>query len=135
MWLLADAQMLPGWDAASRGHWPNFGGTLDRVASCRGARPQAKAHLVGEFALMERFGTYRLWLLLQCGVRWQTHRTARLRSLPTLGCVEPDYQDAAADLFRQLGYQADGAGSYFVVGGLAIGAVAIYWIKSGQARA
>ena len=45
-----------------------------------------------------------------------------------------DYQDAAADLFRQLGCQADGAGSYCVVGGLAVGAAAIYWIKSGQVR-
>jgi hypothetical protein len=25
------------------------------------------------------FGNYRLRLLLHCGVRWQTHRTARLR--------------------------------------------------------
>jgi hypothetical protein len=46
-----------------------------------------------------------------------------------------DYQDAAADLFRQLGCQADGAGSCCVVGGLAVGAAAIDWIKSGQARA
>jgi Transposase len=33
------------------------------------------------------FANYRLRLLLHCGVRWQTHRTARL--LPTLGGVEP----------------------------------------------
>jgi transposase len=26
------------------------------------------------------FANYRLRLLLHCGVRWQTHRTARLRS-------------------------------------------------------
>jgi len=46
-----------------------------------------------------------------------------------------DYRDAEADRFRQLGCQADGAGSYYVVGVLAVGAAAIYWIKSGQVRA
>jgi hypothetical protein len=46
-----------------------------------------------------------------------------------------DHQHAAADLFRQLGCQADGAGSYCVVGGLAVRAAAIYWIKSGQVGA
>ena len=46
-----------------------------------------------------------------------------------------DYQDAEADRFRQLGCQADGAGSYCVVGGLAVGAAPIYWIKSDQTRA
>jgi transposase len=31
------------------------------------------------------FANYRLWLLLHCGVRWQTHQTARLRGrLPRL---------------------------------------------------
>jgi Transposase len=36
------------------------------------------------------FANYRLRLLLHCGVRWQTHRTARLRGRsPTLGGVEP----------------------------------------------
>jgi hypothetical protein len=36
------------------------------------------------------FANNRLWLLLHCAVRWQTHRTARLRGpLPTLGGVEP----------------------------------------------
>jgi hypothetical protein len=29
----------------------------------------------------------RLRLLLRCGLRWQTHRTARLRRRPTLGGV------------------------------------------------
>jgi len=28
------------------------------------------------------FANYRLWLLLHCGVTWQTHRTARLRGHP-----------------------------------------------------
>jgi hypothetical protein len=46
-----------------------------------------------------------------------------------------DYQDAAVDLFRQLGCQADGAGSYCVVGGLAVRGAAIYWINSDQTRA
>jgi transposase len=36
------------------------------------------------------FDNYRLRLLLHCGVRWQTHRTARhARALTTLGGVEP----------------------------------------------
>jgi Transposase len=36
------------------------------------------------------FANYRLRLLLHCGVRWQTHRTARLRGrFPVLGGVEP----------------------------------------------
>jgi len=37
-----------------------------------------------------------------------------------------DYQDDEADRFRQLGCQADGAASYYVSAGLAVGAVAIY---------
>jgi hypothetical protein len=33
------------------------------------------------------FTNYRLRLLLHCGVRWQTHRTARLRARPLLSAV------------------------------------------------
>jgi transposase len=36
------------------------------------------------------FANYRLRLLLRCGLRWQTHRTARLRGrFPVPGGVEP----------------------------------------------
>jgi transposase len=37
------------------------------------------------------FANYRLRLLLHCGVRWQTHRTARLRGRsPRSNGIEPD---------------------------------------------
>jgi 1-acyl-sn-glycerol-3-phosphate acyltransferase len=45
------------------------------------------------------FANDRLWLLLHCGVRWQTHRTARLRSRsPRLVASSPT-SDEAADTF------------------------------------
>ena len=43
----------------------------------------ATAGTAAAHAALERFSSnftsYRLRLLLHCGVRWQTHRTARLR--------------------------------------------------------
>jgi hypothetical protein len=46
-----------------------------------------------------------------------------------------DYQYAAADLFRQPWPPSGWSRLLLRVGGLAVGAAAIYWIKSGQARA
>ena len=43
-----------------------------------GAVPYQKVKRVGHG--FRSFANYRLRLLLHCGVRWQTHRTARLRS-------------------------------------------------------
>jgi len=46
------------------------------------------------------FANYRLRLLLHCGVRWQTHRTARLRSRLHVSWRDPPYDEQAVLLGR-----------------------------------
>jgi hypothetical protein len=59
--LLADAPMLPGWQAAGRGHWAQLRRDLGRCCTVLGARPQAKVRYVpGGSCWWWRLATYRL---------------------------------------------------------------------------
>jgi transposase len=56
------------------------------TGGCSNRPTEAMNLLTGKVKLVghgfRNFANYRLRLLLHCGVTWQTHRTARLRSRP-----------------------------------------------------
>ena len=70
-----------------------------RTAGCSNGPTEAINLLIAKVKRVghgfRNFANYRLRLLLHCGVRWQTHRTARLRGRPpVLGGVEPSEEPA-----------------------------------------
>jgi hypothetical protein len=88
--LLADAPMLPGWDASGRGHWAQLPQTLGRCRRRLESTPQAKSRYVRMLMLLVALRHLPAVPLLHCAVRWQTHQTARMRGRsPPFGGVEP----------------------------------------------
>jgi len=78
--LLADAQMLPPWEAHGRGHWaqlPRDPRPLLQKAGER--RHQAKSPLRPGLVLLLALRHLPAAPLLHCAARWQTHRTTSLR--------------------------------------------------------
>jgi transposase len=68
---------------ASRGPWLAFHAT----DACSNGSTEAINLLIKKVKRVghgfRNFANYRLRLLLHCGVRWQTHRTAKLRRRPS----------------------------------------------------
>jgi hypothetical protein len=83
---------LSAWDRTVRA-WEAEILAWHRTAGCSNGPTEAINLLIKKVKRVahrfRNFANYRL-RLLHCGVRWQTHRTARLRGrFPVLGGVEP----------------------------------------------
>ena len=78
--LLADAPMLPGWNAAGRGLWAQLRRDPRLLPHRAGERDPKRRPLVRlGLALLMALGHLPLHRSRDATVRWQTHRTARLR--------------------------------------------------------
>jgi hypothetical protein len=80
--LLADAPMLPGWDASGRGHWAQLPQDLGRCRRRLESTPQAKSRYVRRRMLLVALRHLPAAPLLHCAVRWQTHRPQDCEGAP-----------------------------------------------------
>jgi hypothetical protein len=89
--LLADAPMLPGWEAAGRGHWAQLRRDPRPLHRAGSATPSEGPVRPGRLVLVVALGHLRAARLPHCPVRWQTHRRKTARPLTTFRGVEPHY--------------------------------------------
>jgi hypothetical protein len=96
--LLADAPMLPGWEASGRGHWAQLRRDPRPPLPRAGERdPKRRSGTSRRLVLVVVLGHLPAARLPHCPVRWQTHRRKTARPLTTFRGVEPqiDYHERA----------------------------------------